>query len=77
MSSVRGRSGTMRPAAVGLGQCYGATEAGPIAVARPEEKVDRPGWVGRPCAGVTVEIWDPSGKRLGPGQEGATVSQPA
>lgn len=62
---------------IGLAQCYGATEAGPIAVARPEERVDRPGWVGTPCAGVAVEIWDPAGKRLGLCEEGEVAVKSA
>jgi long-chain acyl-CoA synthetase len=49
---------------------YGSTESGPVACARPEDMVEEPGWVGRPYAGVTVEIWDSSGKPLGPGVPG-------
>jgi acyl-coenzyme A synthetase/AMP-(fatty) acid ligase len=55
---------------VAIGQSYGTTEAGLVSFAPPGEQVERPGWVGRPYPGVTVEIRSPSGDLLGPGVEG-------
>ena len=56
--------------AVPIAQSYGTTETGPVTVALPAERVDEPGWVGRPYSDVRVEIWGPSGNVLEPGREG-------
>jgi len=58
---------------IGVAQSYGTTESGPITIARSEDCVDAPGWVGTPYAGVTVEIRDSSGVPLGADLDGAVV----
>ena len=63
---------------IAIAESYGATETGPAALARPGEKMDEsPGWVGRPYVGVTIEIWGPSGKPVGPGSEGEVAVKSA
>jgi long-chain acyl-CoA synthetase len=63
---------------VGIAQSYGTTESGPIALARPEHPIDKPGWVGTLYAGLTVEIRDPSRAPLGPNRQGEiAVKSPA
>lgn len=49
---------------------YGSTETGPVAHARPENRIAEAGWVGRPYAALTVEIWDSSGRPLEAGAPG-------
>jgi acyl-coenzyme A synthetase/AMP-(fatty) acid ligase len=50
---------------------YGATEMGAVAASPAHAVADRPGAVGHPIPGVTVEVVDGSGRLLPPGQEGA------
>ena len=49
---------------------YGSTEAGWVAIATPEDMARHPSTVGRPVPGVEVAAFDPSGRRLGPGEPG-------
>ena len=49
---------------------YGSTEAGWVAVARPEDARRRPGTVGRPVEGVEVAIIRPDGTPARPGEHG-------
>lgn len=49
---------------------YGATETGPISIARPEAVLDHPDSVGRPCPEVAVRIVDDAGRPLPPGERG-------
>jgi long-chain acyl-CoA synthetase len=62
---------------VGLHQSYGTTEAGPITVARPQERVEQTGWVGRPYEDVAVQVWDAAGTAMSPGQEGEVAVRSA
>jgi len=62
---------------VAVAQSYGTTETGPVALARPEERLDGAGWVGRPYAGVTVEIQGADGRALGPGAQGLVAVKSA
>jgi long-chain acyl-CoA synthetase len=55
---------------VAVAQSYGTTETGPVALARPEERLDGAGWVGRPYVGVTVQIYGLDGRALGLGAQG-------
>ncbi|MDP1806544.1 MAG: AMP-binding protein, partial [Acidimicrobiales bacterium] len=55
---------------------YGATEGGG-AVARPEEWLTKPGTVGRPWPGSTIEILDDDGNLCPPGQPGAVYMSSA
>jgi len=57
---------------------YATNESGPISVARPDEVLNPPGTVGRPCAGVSVEVVDADGLALPPGGVGLIrVKSPA
>lgn len=49
---------------------YGSTETASIALAIPEERVARQGWVGRRFKNVSVEVVSPEGEVLPPGEEG-------
>ncbi|MEO8667141.1 MAG: class I adenylate-forming enzyme family protein [Bauldia sp.] len=49
---------------------YGATECGLIAWAGPEAEQEGPGWLGRPQAGISVEVLDDDGRQLAPGETG-------
>jgi fatty-acyl-CoA synthase len=49
---------------------YGSTEAGWVAIATPEDIVERPGTVGRPVPGVEVAAFSPEGRRLPEGETG-------
>jgi fatty-acyl-CoA synthase len=49
---------------------YGSTEAGWVAIARPEDVRERPGSVGRPVPGAEVTAFSPDGRRLDPGGTG-------
>jgi long-chain acyl-CoA synthetase len=63
---------------VGIAESYGTTETGPIALARPEEIVEEPGWVGRPYGGVTVEVLGLDGRQVDDGVQGRiAVKSPA
>jgi acyl-CoA synthetase (AMP-forming)/AMP-acid ligase II len=55
---------------VSVGQAYGATEAGPVAFGLPTEPGDAAGCVGRPYAGVSVEVRDSCGGAVPPGTLG-------
>jgi long-chain acyl-CoA synthetase len=49
---------------------YGSTESASIALAVPEERVARQGWIGRRFKNVSVEVVSPTGEVLPPGEEG-------
>jgi acyl-CoA synthetase (AMP-forming)/AMP-acid ligase II len=55
---------------VSIVQAYGATETGPVAFGLPTELGDAAGCVGRPYAGVSVEVRDSRGRAVAPGAEG-------
>ena len=57
---------------VGISESYGATETGPVSLAGPELSAVA-GCLGKPYAGVEVQIWDASEARLGPGEPGQIV----
>ena len=52
---------------------YGSTEASFATVASPPDLRAAPGCAGRPLAGVKVEVLDPSGRRVTPGEVGEVV----
>lgn len=59
----------------GVHIAYGQTEASPrITWIGPEDLSRKRGSLGRPLPGVTVEILDPAGIPLGPGQTGEVVA---
>lgn len=41
---------------IGILQAYGSTESGPVALGCPGDRLDRPGWVGRPYSGIHLEF---------------------
>ncbi|MGH2788942.1 MAG: AMP-binding protein [Actinomycetota bacterium] len=49
---------------------YGSTEAGWVAIARPEDIIARPKSVGLPVPGIEVAIFSAEGDRLGSGESG-------
>lgn len=49
---------------------YGSSETGFVSLSTPAEFAARPDSVGRPFAGVQIEVRDEQGRPLGPGQEG-------
>lgn len=53
-----------------LHDLYGSTEAGWVAVARPEDIAEHPGTVGRPVPGVEVAVLGEDGAPVPPGQVG-------
>jgi long-chain acyl-CoA synthetase len=55
---------------------YGATEGGG-AVARPDEWLARPGTVGRPWPGSTIQVLDDAGRACPPGEPGAVYMSSA
>ncbi|WP_067439525.1 class I adenylate-forming enzyme family protein [Nocardioides jensenii] len=59
------------PFATALVDSYGLTETSTgVSAATPADMAEAPGTVGRPTYGVQLEIRDPLGRTLGPGQEG-------
>lgn len=59
------------PFATALVDSYGMTETCTgIATATPADLAESPGTLGRPTYGVQVEVRDPLGRPLGPGEEG-------
>src|SRR5436190_1963976 len=52
-----------------IDEAYGLTETGLAAVSPPSEEI-RVGSVGKPAPGVTIEIRDEQGEKLGAGEEG-------
>lgn len=53
-----------------LHDLYGSTEAGWVAVARPEDIAEHPGTVGRPVPGVEVAVLGDDGTPMPPGEVG-------
>jgi fatty-acyl-CoA synthase len=49
---------------------YGSTEAGWVAIARPEDIKNNPKSVGRPVPGIEIAVFDPEGERLPQGESG-------
>jgi acyl-CoA synthetase (AMP-forming)/AMP-acid ligase II len=49
---------------------YGSTEAGWVAIARPEDIKNNPKSVGRPVPGIEIAVFDPEGDRLPQGKSG-------
>ena len=49
---------------------YGSTEIGWVAIARPEDIVQKPKSVGRPVEGIDIAVFSSDGKRLPPGEIG-------
>jgi long-chain acyl-CoA synthetase len=54
---------------------YGSTELGPVAVARPEDAINKPGTVGRVTKDSQVAILAEDGERLGPGAIGEIAAR--
>ena len=53
---------------------YGLTEASPVVSMNPIAQGNRPGTIGQPVPGTTIELLDPdSGQPVGTGQPGRTV----
>jgi fatty-acyl-CoA synthase len=52
---------------------YGQTEAGPVCALRPPETLQKPTSVGRPVLNVDVEVRDPGGRPVPPGETGEIV----
>lgn len=49
---------------------YGSTEAGWVAIARPEDIKTKPRSVGRPVPGIEIAVFSPEGDRLGSSRSG-------